>query len=93
VHADTAELRKGPVREVRNAHTKDITCLGYSKILDLVVTGSRDSSVRVWDFETMKLENILHAHKAEINILKFLDPYPLLVSGDNSGTLAIWGLM
>ena len=93
IHVDSRETRKGPVREVRNAHSQDIICLAYTPILDLIATGARDCTVRLWDFETMKLENIFHGHTCEIYMIKFLDPYPLIVVSDSSGTLSIWALL
>jgi WD40 repeat protein len=81
------------VREVKNAHQLDITCLAYSKSLDLIATGSRDCTVRIWDFETMKLESILHGHSSEINSVTFLDPYPIVIMSDNQGVLSMWAVM
>jgi WD40 repeat protein len=67
--------------------------LAYSKTLDLIATGSRDCTARLWDFETVKLENILHGHTSEINSVKFLDPYPIIIVSDNSGVLSMWAIM
>jgi len=41
--------------------------------------------VRVWDYEKVKLEDELIGHTADVVILKFLNPFPILLSADNSG--------
>jgi hypothetical protein len=41
--------------------------------------------VRVWDYEKVKLEEELFGHTSEVVILKFLKPFPILLSADNSG--------
>lgn len=86
------EKRKGLVRTISNAHTNDITCLAYSKTLDLIFSGSRDCQIRVWDYETCKLEGILLGHHSDILIVLSLDPYPLILVSDQSGNLSIWGI-
>jgi hypothetical protein len=38
----------------------------------------------------VKFEEEITAHKAEIVIVKFIKPFPLLLTADNSGQLYIW---
>lgn len=86
------EKNKGVVRTVVNAHADDILCVGYSHMLDLITTGSRDCQVRLWDYETCKLEGCLIGHSSDIIVSMFLEPYPLLFVSDTSGTLSVWGI-
>lgn len=86
------EKNKGVVRVVKNAHSDDILCVGYSTMLDLIATGSRDCQVRLWDYETCKLEGSLLGHNSDIIVSMFLEPYPFLFVSDTSGTLSIWGI-
>ena len=37
------------------------------------------------DYEKVKLEDELIGHTADVVILKFLNPFPILLSADNSG--------
>ena len=62
----------------------------YSHNLGLIASGSRDNTVRIWDYEKIKLEAELSGHTTEVVILKFLKPFPLLLSADNSGQLYVW---
>ena len=87
------EKSKGVVRTVTNAHSDDILCISYSHILDMIASGSRDCHVRIWDYETCKLEGTLIGHNSDVIVTMFLEPYPLLFVSDTSGTLSIWGIM
>ncbi|CAG9333906.1 unnamed protein product [Blepharisma stoltei] len=86
------EKRRGVVRSISNAHSNDITCIAYSSTLDLIYSGSRDCQIRVWDYETCKLEAVLLGHHSDILIVLSLDPYPMILVSDQGGNLSIWGI-
>jgi WD40 repeat protein len=44
----------------------------------------------VWDYERVKLEEELIGHTSEVSILKFLKPFPILLTADNQGQLYLW---
>ncbi len=89
IHNDQViELRnpkENVMRGKKNCHKKDIISGDYSHNLGLIATGSRDSSVRVWDYEKVKLEHELLGHTSEVVVVKFLTPFPILLTADNSG--------
>lgn len=78
------------LRGKKNCHKKDIICGDYSHNLGLIATGSRDYKVRIWDYERVKFEEEISAHTSEIVIVKFLKPFPLLLTSDNTGQLLVW---
>ena len=86
------EKNKGVVRTVVNAHADDILCVGYSRTLDMIATGSRDCRVKLWDYETCKMEGCLLGHSSDVIVTLFLEPLPLLFVSDTSGTLSLWGV-
>ena len=94
IHSDETSEVKDPKQNVlrgkSNCHKKDIVSGAYSHNLGLIATGSRDNSIRVWDYEKIKLEAELLGHTSEVVILKFLNPFPLLLTADNSGQLYVW---
>ena len=53
--------------------------------MGLIATGSRDKKVRIWDYERVKMEEEINAHTSEVVIVKFLKPFPLLLTADNNG--------
>ena len=70
----------------------DITCVAFSSMFGIIASGSSNGLIAVWDFELAKLEAALFGHTKDISSLKFVEPYPLLVSCSNSGELFIWGI-
>ena len=76
IHSDEKVELKDPKENVlrgkKNCHKKDIICGDYSHNLGLLATGSRDNTVRVWDYEKVKLEDELIGHTSEVVVVKFL---------------------
>merc|ERR1719389_131868 len=77
-------------RQCTHVHSGDITCVAFSRHLGLIATGSTDSVVSLREYERLRLVAPLLGHKADITCLTFLDPFPLLVSADFNGNIAIW---
>ena len=91
------------LKTIKGGHTiagkqKEINCLDFSKILYCYATGSTEGLIVVWDFEISKINDIFYLsssnklEKLSVISLKFLDPYPLLASTYNDGTLYIWAI-
>ena len=56
----------------------------------IMVTGSADTSLKVYDFTTKKVVKTMTDHKANILSAAFSDDGERLVSGDNNGNLFLW---
>jgi len=79
------------LRSRHDCHKKDIICGDYAHNLGLIATGGRDNLVRLWDYEKMKMNDCeIRAHKDEVTIVKFLKPFPLLMTSDSKGVMYIW---
>ena len=94
VHKDDRDEQKMPEKNVMRAkrmcHKKDIVSGDYSHNLGLIATGGRDFKVRIWEYERMKFEDEIIAHKDEVTTVKFLKPFPLLMTADSKGVMYIW---
>ena len=71
-------------------HSKDIISADYCHNLGLIATGSRNHKVRIWDYEKVKYEDELKGHLNEVTIVRFIPPFPLLITWDNTGELILW---
>ncbi|KAK1939927.1 Suppressor of mec-8 and unc-52 1 [Phytophthora citrophthora] len=100
------------LRCITDAHESDIKCLAYCHALSLVVSGSTDGTIKIWDYIYFLLEDtrsppppsngvsfnsstpgVVNTHStSEVNVLEFIDPYPLLLSGHESGQVCVWSL-
>ena len=77
--------------EVENAHEDLISCLDINKGATMLVTGSRDTSIKLWDLKTRKLIYSFGGHTSAITSIRF---WPLkfykqclenIVATDNNG--------
>ncbi|KAL3672722.1 hypothetical protein V7S43_002015 [Phytophthora oleae] len=100
------------LRCITDAHESDIKCLAYCHALSLVVSGSTDGIIKIWDYIYFLLEDtrsppppssgvsfntptpgVVNTHStSEVNVLEFIEPYPVLLSGHESGQVCIWSL-
>ncbi|KAK9465823.1 quinon protein alcohol dehydrogenase-like superfamily [Lipomyces arxii] len=71
---------------VFKGHTDGVMCLQFDH--SVLITGSYDTTVRVWDIETGKLLRILTGHVRGVRALMFDDSK--LVTGSMDRTIRIW---
>lgn len=94
IHMDNKTERESPEEKVlrgkAGCHSKDIIAADYSHNLGLIATGSRNHMVRIWQYEKVKYEEELRGHVNEVSIVKFIAPFPLLLTCDNTGELILW---
>ena len=67
--------RSNTMRGKADAHAGDIICGDYSHNLGLIVTGGRDSKVKIWDYERVKLESEFGGHQETLVLAKFIEPF------------------
>lgn len=79
-------------RRATNSHKGDITCVAYSRHLGLIATGSTDCVIAVREYLKLRILSYLLGHKTDVTALAFVEPYPLLVSADFGGNVAVWAV-
>eukprot|EP00520_Triparma_pacifica_P014822 CAMPEP_0118634720 /NCGR_PEP_ID=MMETSP0785-20121206/1698_1 /TAXON_ID=91992 /ORGANISM="Bolidomonas pacifica, Strain CCMP 1866" /LENGTH=682 /DNA_ID=CAMNT_0006525715 /DNA_START=109 /DNA_END=2154 /DNA_ORIENTATION=+ len=90
IHSESEAEEGVLLRRIENAHSNDITALAHSFNLSLIATGGEDCIVKVWDYEFCRLESSLFSHTSPVTCLKFLDPFPVLMSCDAGGNIMLW---
>lgn len=90
------------LRTVKGGHKigdrcNQIFALDFSLHLSLFATGSTDGLITVWDFELSKIDDICYVEKTndkvmDVYCLKFLEPFPILVSTYSDGSIYFWGV-
>ncbi|KAI8918284.1 WD40-repeat-containing domain protein [Powellomyces hirtus] len=71
-------------------HTDSVMCLHYDESKSLLVTGSYDYTIRVWDTDTMQCIKVLTGHTRCVRGIQMDDNK--MVSGSMDRTLRIWNL-
>lgn len=86
------KTRGNTMRGKADAHAGDIICGDYSHNLGLIVTGGRDYKVKIWDYERVKLESEFGGHQETLVLAKFIEPFELLLTADQSGVMYLWSI-
>lgn len=68
-----------------DCHSKDIICGDFAIHLDLIATGGRDNIAKIWDYERIMIVEEIKAHKAEVTLVRFIKPFPLILTTDIDG--------
>ena len=70
-------------------HTKGIACLHYHDIL--VVSGSSDKPIRLWNIESGECLRVLEGHEELVRCVRFDNLR--IVSGSYDGKIKVWDLV
>ena len=81
---------KAPAKFVLTGHRAPITALACHPIFSLVVSGSEDTTMKLWDFETGVYESTLKGHTGGITALSYNNTGSLLASVASDMTCKLW---
>jgi len=89
IHHDHEPQSTKILRQI-DGHATAISCMAYSVKLCTIATSSTAGSVRLWDFQDIKLTATLQAHTTEVTLLHWIDEYRALLTADFLGNLILW---
>ncbi|GAB5588350.1 hypothetical protein Unana1_03250 [Umbelopsis nana] len=75
---------------ILSGHTDGVMCLQFCDASNILITGSYDKTVRIWNLETGEVVRVLTGHTRCVRALQFDDAK--LVTGSMDHTLKIWSL-
>lgn len=79
------------IKKVEN-HMEPVTCIAVSRDGTLAVTGSRDSTVKIWTLSSGETHTTLAGHKGPVTCVTFSANGLFVVSGSEDTNLTVWGL-
>ncbi|KAJ3022699.1 hypothetical protein HKX48_005469 [Thoreauomyces humboldtii] len=83
--------RTGPAAPIElKGHTDSVMCLHYDESKSLLVTGSYDYTIRVWNTDTLECIKVLTGHSRCVRGIQMDDTK--IVSGSMDRSLRIWNL-
>lgn len=81
-------LNRQPIHMLRG-HTSTVRCLKMSNATT-AISGSRDTTLRIWDIEKGQCKHVLMGHQASVRCLEIHGD--LVVSGSYDTTARIWSI-
>jgi pleiotropic regulator 1 len=76
-----------------HGHTNGVYALSLHPTLDLLVSGSRDASARVWDIRTRAQIHILAGHKDSVSSVATQAVDPQVITASEDKTVRLWDLV
>jgi WD40 repeat protein len=73
-------------------HTDPVNSVAFSPDGQLIVSGSYDSTVRVWDVTTGAERHAMHGHQEAVHSVAFSPDGKFIVSGSNDNTVRVWDI-
>eukprot|EP01126_Amoeba_proteus_P015890 TRINITY_DN1722_c0_g1_i1.p1 TRINITY_DN1722_c0_g1~~TRINITY_DN1722_c0_g1_i1.p1 ORF type:complete len:237 (-),score=56.38 TRINITY_DN1722_c0_g1_i1:267-977(-) len=75
-----------------HGHLSGVYALGLHPKLDILVSGGRDSTARVWDIRTKEEVHVLKGHSNAVTCLGLQATNPQVVTGSEDTTVRLWDL-
>ncbi|KAF7237253.1 WD repeat-containing protein 5 [Varanus komodoensis] len=86
----TASWAQGKCLKTLKGHSNYVFCCNFNPQSNLIVSGSFDESVRIWDVKTGKCLKTLPAHSDPVSAVHFNRDGSLIVSSSYDGLCRIW---
>jgi len=87
------EADNGGRLQTFEGHTYRVNSVAFSPDGTLLVSGSRDQKVRLWNASDGELLHTLEGHEDEVNSVTFSPDGSMIASSSDDGTVILWGLI
>eukprot|EP01029_Cantina_marsupialis_P002850 TRINITY_DN127462_c0_g1_i2.p1 TRINITY_DN127462_c0_g1~~TRINITY_DN127462_c0_g1_i2.p1 ORF type:complete len:326 (+),score=64.32 TRINITY_DN127462_c0_g1_i2:118-1095(+) len=73
-----------------SGHRSPVTCIAFHPVYNILVSGSEDATIKIWDAESGEYERTLKGHTNTIQSLGFNDKGTQLVSASADLSIKLW---
>ena len=85
------EIRQFPDAQTEEfAHTGDILCVAFSSNGETVISGSADTTLKLWNINTGKIIKTFFGHEEPVLSAAFSPDGKMIISGSMDKTLKLW---
>ena len=78
--------------ETLRGHTRPVLSVAFVPVGDIIASGSRDGTIKLWDLKTNTCVNTFDGRGGAVNSIKFHPIVPVLATGHHDGTTKLWWL-
>merc|ERR1712241_1528889 len=91
-NGSSASNKNGALKETLGDHEESINCMALSEDNSMLVTGSEDSTARMWSTKTDETEciGVLRGHSSYINAVAVVDMF--VITGSADTTVRKWDM-
>ncbi|KDQ60628.1 hypothetical protein JAAARDRAFT_31591 [Jaapia argillacea MUCL 33604] len=90
--ARVVDLENGKSRRIFRGHGGPVTCLAFCEDQKILITGSWDKAINLWDSQTKDLISSTPAHSDFVKTLLVVPSLKLLISGSSDKSVRFWDL-
>lgn len=91
-NGDSRLLPRGPAKSTMTGHRAPVICIAVHPVYTLTATGSEDTTIKLWDFDTSQYERTLKGHTGHVTGVAFDYAGNLLASCSADMSAKIWDL-
>ena len=77
---------------ILSGHTGLVVCLTFSQDGTMLVSGSRDKTIKLWDIQTGGVVKTFQGHTEEVYSVSISPNCTTIASGSNYGTIHLWDI-
>lgn len=86
------DLEYNKVIRSYHGHLSGVYSVAMHPTIDVLITGSRDSTARVWDIRTKAQVHVLSGHTNTVASVSCQNAEPQVVTGSHDATIKLWDL-
>jgi WD40 repeat protein len=90
VSAVTPQQAEKPELVIQDGHAAAVTSIAFSPDGQMLVSGSSDNSVKLWDVRVGRLVRSLEGHRAGVNAVAFSPDNKTIASASDDKTIKLW---
>ena len=84
------QIDSGEILQTFEGHSSDVRQVAFSPEGDILVSGSEDGTIKIWDGKTGRQIGNLEGHLKYVNSVTFSRDGKSLASGSSDNTIKIW---
>lgn len=90
---DSRIIPRGPARATLSGHRGPVTAVTIHPVYSLVASGSEDSTIKIWDYETSQYERTLKGHTGSVTSVCFDLTGNVLASCSADMSAKLWDMI
>lgn len=93
IEFSTLSKRENTQNETKDQHKNIVNCVTVSRDGKMAVSGSKDTTLRVWSVDSGSLTDILEGHTDQVTCVAIANENAFIASGSSDKSVKIWSIV